>query len=93
MRPGSLATKGERNSRYKYCHKHNKSMLTREIIENELADIKNTIKLFVCPSKILHKHCFYFLLGLTTVPRETGNNAYANFGGTNKEYYAIFDIG
>ena len=45
----------------------------------ELADIKNTIILFVCPSKILHKHCFYFLLGLTTVPRETGNNAYAKF--------------
>ena len=24
---------------------------------------KNTITLFVCPSKILHKHCFQFLLG------------------------------
>ena len=27
------------------------------------------------------------------VPRETGNNANANFGGTNKEYYGIFDSG
>ena len=33
----------------------------------------------VCPSKILHKYFFYILLGLTTVPRETGNNAYAKF--------------
>ena len=24
------------------------------------------------------------------VPRETGNNAYEKFGGTNKEYYSIF---
>ena len=23
------------------------------------------------------------------VPRETGNNAYANFGGANKEYYGV----
>ena len=28
---------------------------------------KNTIILFVCPSKILHKHCFHFLQGLTMV--------------------------
>ena len=45
----------------------------------ELASIKNTITLSVCPSKILHKYCFYSLLGLTTVPRDTGNSAYANF--------------
>ena len=36
--------------------------------------------------QILHKHCFQFLLGLTVVPRENKNNAYAKFGGTNKEY-------
>ena len=29
---------------------------------------------------ILHKHCFQFLLGLTIVPRENKNNAYAKFG-------------
>ena len=28
-----------------------------------LANIKNTIILFVCPSKCLNKYCFYFLLG------------------------------
>ena len=40
--------------------------------------------------QMLHKHCFQFLLGLTMVPRENKNNAYAKFGGTNKEYYGIF---
>ena len=44
-----------------------------------LASIKNTIILLVCPSKIFDKCRFYFLLGLTIVPRETGNNAYAKF--------------
>ena len=32
---------------------------------------------------------FCFLLG----PSETENNAYAKFGGTNKEYYGIFENG
>ena len=45
--------------------------------EVQLASVKNTIILFVCPSKMLHKHCFYFLLELTMVSRETGNNSYA----------------
>ena len=27
------------------------------------------------------------------VPRENQNNAYAKFGGTNKEYYGIFESG
>ena len=27
------------------------------------------------------------------VPRENKNNAYAKFGGTNKEYYGIFQSG
>ena len=39
----------------------------------QLANIKYTIILFVCPPKILLKHCFYFVLG------RTGNNAYAKF--------------
>ena len=30
---------------------------------------------------ILHNHCFSFLFGITVVPRETENNAYAKFGG------------
>ena len=40
--------------------------------------------------QILHKHCFQFLSGLTMVPRENKNNAYAKFWGTSKEYYGIF---
>ena len=31
------------------------------------------------PPKILYNLCFSFLLGITTVPRETENNTYANF--------------
>ena len=41
----------------------------------------------------LHTHGFLFLLGITMVPRETGNNPYENFRGTNKQYYGIFDTG
>ena len=29
----------------------------------QVSNIKNTIILVACPSKILHKHCFQFLLG------------------------------
>ena len=43
--------------------------------------------------QILHKHCLQVLLGLTMVPRENKNHAYAKFGGTNKEYYGIFRSG
>ena len=48
---------------------------------------------FCLSPKNLHKHCFQFLLGLTLVPKENENNAYAKFGGTNKEYYGIFRSG
>ena len=37
--------------------------------------------LFVGHSKILHKHCFQFLLGVKMTPRETENNAYAESWG------------
>ena len=35
--------------------------------------------LFVCHPKILHKHCFQFLLGVKMALRETENNTYAKF--------------
>ena len=35
--------------------------------------------LFGCHPKILHKHCFQFLMGVKMAPRETEDNAYANF--------------
>jgi len=31
------------------------------------------------PPKILHNHCFQFLLGITVVPREIQDNRYAKF--------------
>ena len=39
------------------------------------------------PPKILHKHCFQFLLGLTIVLGEIENNAYAKILGVNKVHY------
>ena len=46
-------------------------------------------------SKILHKHCFYFLLGPKEVPVENGNDVYEclKFWRTNKEYYGVFESG
>ena len=49
--------------------------------------------LFVCHPKILHKHCFQFLLGVKMAPRETENNAYAKFGGDKQRalwYVMVF---
>ena len=37
--------------------------------------------------KIFRNLCFSFLLGITGVPREIENNAYAKFGGANKVHY------
>ena len=31
--------------------------------------------------KIIHNHCFQFLLGITVVPREIEGKGYAKFGG------------
>ena len=47
--------------------------------------------LFVWHSKILHKHCFQFLLGVKMAPRETENNAYAKFWGDKQRalWYVI----
>ena len=48
--------------------------------------------LFLSP-QILHNYCSQFLLGFRMVPRENKNNAYAKFGGTNKDCYGIFRNG
>ena len=45
--------------------------------------------LFVCHTKILHKHCFQFLLGVKMARRETENNAYANFWGDKQKGYGM----
>ena len=47
----------------------------------------------VCHSKILHKHCLQFLLGVKMAPRETENNAYAKLWGDNQKalwYVMVF---
>ena len=67
-----------------FCHD-----VTEASTVSELASIKTTIMLFVCPSKIFQKYCFYFLLGLTMVPRETGNNGCLPFAGWNVNGKAI----
>jgi len=36
------------------------------------------------PPKNVHNLCFPFPLGITVVPRETEDNAYAKFWGANK---------
>ena len=49
--------------------------------------------LFVCHPKILHKHCFQFLLGVKMARRETENNAYAKFWGDKQRalwYVMVF---
>ena len=51
---------------------------------------KPTYNTLYCPSKILHKHCFQFLVVLTITPREIENNAYAKFWRDNNEYYGVF---
>ena len=43
----------------------------------------------VYPPKVLHKHCFHFLLGFTIFPRELENNTYAKFWEANKVYYGL----
>ena len=40
-------------------------------------------------SKILHKHCFHFPLGITMVSSENKSNTYANL--KDKQYYGIFE--
>ena len=49
--------------------------------------------LFVYHSKILHKHCLQFPLGVKMAPRETENNAYAKFWGDKQKalwYVMVF---
>ena len=51
--------------------------------------------LFVSYPKILHKHCFQFLLGPFLLPRETENYAYANLGGDKQRalwYVMVFSV-
>ena len=52
---------------------------------------------FVCHPNILHEHCLQVLLGIKMTPKETENNAYANFLGSQTKSimicYGIFRSG
>ena len=51
---------------------------------------KHTIILLVGHSKILHKHCLQFLLGVKMAPRQKLKTMLMQtFGVTNEEYYGI----
>ena len=53
-----------------------------QVQKGKLTTPENTItyhNVLVCHPKLLHKHCFHFLLGVKMAPRESENNAYANF--------------
>ena len=73
-----------------WCCPVRKSIELRELLIGHFGKYHNILCL---SPHILHKHCFQFLLGLKMAPRENKNNAYAKFGGTNKEYYGIFRTG
>ena len=51
------------------------------------------------PTRILHNHCFQFLLGTTVVPREIQDNSYAKCffggvgGGVNKMHNGLCENG
>ena len=42
------------------------------------------------PPRILHTHCFQFLVGITVVPREIQDNCYTNFWGVNTVHYGLW---
>ena len=48
---------------------------------NSISHFRRSHNTLCLSPQILHKHCFQFLLGLTMVPRENKNNAYAKFWG------------
>ena len=45
--------------------------------------------LFRCHPKILHKHCFHFLLGHFNSQEKLKTMSIQNFGVTNKEHYGM----
>ena len=74
---------GERNiyAKRETCAKHQ----TRG--EENIRHLHISRKTPYLPPQILHNLCFSFLLGITAVPREIENNAYAKFWGANKVHY------
>ena len=68
-----------------------RKFLRRQLTTPEIP--QQTIMLFVCHVKILHKHCLQFLLGVKMARRETENNAYTKFWGDKQRalwYVMVF---
>ena len=61
----------------------------RNLVIRHLHISHNAPNLFPPPPHppILHNLCFSFLVGITAVPREIENHAYAKFRGANKVHY------
>ena len=57
------------------------------ILRTTIRDLQISHNAPYLPPKILHNLCFSFLLGITAVPREIENYAYAKFWGANKVHY------
>ena len=57
------------------------------VILQQFATCTSPIMHLICPPQILHNLCFSFLLGITAVPRERENNAYAKFWVANMVHY------
>ena len=56
--------------------------IINQVVETKLTAPENTItyhNALCLTSQIFYKHCFEFLLGVKMAPRETENNACANF--------------
>ena len=77
-----------------YCFERQKPLrgekTKREMTTGLFQKYYNTL---CCPSKILHKHCYQFLLGLTITPRKIENNTAAKFWRDKKEYDVTFEKG
>ena len=75
-----------------FLTKHKKAVIIIQMQKHKTAighfqKYHNTPRL---STKILHKHCSHFLLGLTMVPREKKNNAYCIYSNRHRCAYLIF---
>ena len=56
---------------FEYSPMHDCSDLRNKTVSSPFATLENTITILLSPPKMLHNHCFQFLLGFRIVPKET----------------------
>ena len=56
---------------FEYSPMHDCSDLRNKTVSSSFATLENTITILLSPPKMLHNHCFQFLLGFRIVPKET----------------------